>query len=337
MEDIDTDNGGEELSIDEAAAAYAKTTTEEVSDQSEDEEQDEGDTEAEAQESEDDSEEAEETGDEDQAGDEDADEDPEPETERGRYVAHDGRVRLPDGTEATVSDLIAGNLKNADATRKWQEAADMRRNAESESAANEASRKEIETEREFIASVLQQIVPQEPDPSMLQTDPMGYMTQKAERDRWIGYLNQVQANQQRTLQERQAKDAESQKEKGEKEWLALLEKAPDLKDQKKADRFVKDALEIGQSVYGFTREEIGQTGLDHRQAMVLRDAIAWRKLQASKANVQKKVEGRPPVQKGGKRLNPSEQRARSKNDATSRLKQTGRVDDAVAAYLAMKG
>jgi hypothetical protein len=74
--------------------------------------------------------------------------------------------------------------------------------------------------------------------------------------------------------------------------------------------------------------------LNHVYAVIADKARRWDKLQASKANVQKKVEGRPPVQKGGKRLNPSEAKARQATDAMTRLGNTGRLDDAVAAYLA---
>lgn len=331
----DTVTGGESLSIEQAASAFVKATTEEVpKDQAEVEESESDATDDEQQVSDEDAGEDSdgETGDDDQADDETEDDDA-PETERGRYVAHNGRVKLADGSESTVSDLIAGNLKNADATRKWQEAAEIRRTAETRSAAIEASEKQIEQQREQMSALLKSIIPEAPDATMLQTDPMGYMTQKAQRDQWVNYLNQFDADQQRTVQERQAKAAEEEKAKGAKEWGTLLEKAPDLRDQKKADRFVKDALEHGQS-YGFTREEVGRIGLDHRQALVLKDAIAWRKLQASKASVQKKVEGRPPVTKGGKRLNPSEHRARTASDALTRLKETGSVADATAAYLA---
>lgn len=335
MEDNDTPiEGGEELSIEQAAAAYAEATSEEVTDQPDDEDQDEGELPADDDTQESDEDESEDADGEESDEDQAEDDDEEPESEGGRFVADNAKIRLSDGTITTVAELKQGSLRNADYTRKTQEVAEQRRAVESQSEAIQASQKEIETQRQLMTTLLQNIVPQAPDAAMLQTDPMGYMTQKAQHDEWVGYLNQLQADQQRTEQERQAKTAEEMRNKGQAEWQALLDKAPDLKDQKKADRFVKDAEELGQSLYGFTREEIGEFGLDHRKALALKDAIAWRKLQNAKPKVQKKVEGRPPVSKGGKRLNSSEHKARRSNDAITRLKKSGTVEDAAAAYIA---
>lgn len=337
--EIDTITGGDELSIDEAAAAYAKATTSEVpADQPEVEENDESETtddelqEGDEPESEEDDGE---TGDEDQAEDED---DEEPETERGRYVAHNGRVKLADGTEATVADLIAGNLKGADYTRKTQEVAEQRRSVEAQSTEAQASKKQAEEQRQFMTTLLQQIVPPAPDPSLLDDrspnfDPMRYQRAKAENEQWTAYLDRLTQDQQRAAQERQAEAQRKERERADSEWDALIAKVPEFKDDKRLNRFVSDMKEHAEH-YGLKPEELRQVALDHRQALVLKDAIAWRKLQAKKPDVAKKVEGRPPVQKGGKRLNSSERNARTANDAMTRLKQSGSERDAVAAYLA---
>lgn len=332
--DIDTITGGDELSIDEAAAAYAKATTSGVpADQPEVEETDESETtddelqEGDEPESEEDDGE---TGDEDQAEDED---DEEPETERGRYVAHNGRVKLADGTESTVADLIAGNLKGADYTRKTQEVAEQRRSVEAQSTEAQASKKQADEQRQFMTTLLQQIVPPAPDPALLDTDPMAYTRQKAANEQWTAHLNRLTQDQQRANEERQAEAQRKERERADSEWDALIAKVPEFKDDKRLNRFVSDMKEHAEH-YGLKPEELRQVALDHRQALVLKDAIAWRKLQAKKPDVAKKVEGRPPVQKGGKRLNSSERNARTANDAMTRLKQSGSERDAVAAYLA---
>ena len=109
MADDTVNTGGETLSIDEAAKAYAATQTKEPEGQPDAEEEAEVTTDDDEQASDEGvSEEADgETDEEGQAEDET---DEEPETERGRYVAHNGRVKLPDGTESSVDDLIKGNL-----------------------------------------------------------------------------------------------------------------------------------------------------------------------------------------------------------------------------------
>src|SRR6185369_8912816 len=107
-------------------------------------------------------------------------------------------------------------------------------------------------------------------------------------------------------------------------------------DAKRVDTFVGDLRKYATDTYGFKPEEMKAIALDHRLALALNDAIKWNKLQASKANVQKKVEGRPPVQKGGKRLNPAESQARRATDAIARAQQSGRLEDVAAAYHASR-
>jgi len=339
----DTETGGEELSIDQAAAAYAKLSTPAVpTDQAKEDNSAQGDTETddELQAADEDAGEEDdgETADADHAESED-DADDDPDSEGGRFVADNARVRItnPDGTTGftTVAELKRGSLREADYTRKTQEVSAKHSEVERQSAAIEVSEKQLTEKLAYVESVIKSIVPAEPDPAMLQTDPVGYMQQKAHREQWMQHLSYLESEQQRAAQERQAKSGETEKETADREWNELLVKAPELKDPKRLDRFVSDMKEHA-SAYGIKPDELRAVALDHRQALVLRDAIAWRKLQASKPNVAKKVEGRPPVQKGGRRLSPGEHKARSTSDAINRLKQSGSEADAVAAYLASR-
>ena len=335
--ETDSQQAGEELSLDQAAARYATATAPEAADtgQADDTEQDESEQADDELQATDEAagEEAEgETEDEGQAEEETDDE---PETERGRYVAHNGRVKLPDGTESTVDDLIKGNLRDRDYRQKTMAHADEVKTFRAQSEAVKQREQQLSEQTELVTTLIQSIVGDEPDITMLQTDPMGYIAQKENRERWIAHINALQQHRQQATQASSTETMQKKAERANTEWGALLEKAPELKDQKRTEAFVQDVTKFGTETYGFTTEELREAvGLDHRQALVLKDAIAWRKLQASKANLPKKIEGRPPVQKAGKRLSSSEQRARGANDALSRLKQTGSLADATAAYLA---
>lgn len=335
--ETDSQQAGEELSLDQAAARYATATAPQAADtgQADDTEQDESEQADDELQATDEAagEEAEgETEDEGQAEEETDDE---PETERGRYVAHNGRVKLPDGTESTVDDLIKGNLRDRDYRQKTMAHADEVKTFRAQSEAVKQREQQLSEQTELVTTLIQSIVGDEPDITMLQTDPMGYIAQKENRERWIAHINALQQHRQQATQASSTETMQKKAERANTEWGALLEKAPEFKDQKRTEAFVQDVTKFGTETYGFTTEELREAvGLDHRQALVLKDAIAWRKLQASKANLPKKIEGRPPVQKAGKRLSSSEQRARGANDALSRLKQTGSLADATAAYLA---
>jgi hypothetical protein len=337
MEDEDdTVTGGEELSISQAAAAYAKATAtkEAPTGQSEAEEDDESETtddELQASDEEVGEEDDGEPGEEGQAEDEDEEE---PESDQGRFVASNGKVRLPDGTVSTVSELIQGNLRDRDYRQKTMEVAELRRSTETQSSSLKQLETQLSEQRDYMVSLLKSIVPQAPDPSLASTDPYAYTKQKAEHEAWVQHLTALDQQGQQAKQAQAEEAAAKRREKGNAEWATLIEQLPSLKDPKRLERFVGDVEKYGKS-YGFTTDELREAlGYDHRQALVMHKAMAWDKLQESKPKVKQKVEGRPPVQKGGKRLNPAEHRARGANEAINRLKQSGSVEDATAAYLA---
>lgn len=338
MEENDTITGGEALSISEAAAAYAKATApkEAPTGQSEVEDEDVSETTDDELQASDEEASEEDDGEPDEEGQAEEEDDGEPETERGRYVAHNGRVTLPDGSESTVAELIQGNLRDRDYRQKTMELAEQRRSTEAQSSSLQQLETQLSEQRDYMVSLLKSIVPQAPDPSLATTDPYAYTQQKAQHEAWVAHLTQLDQQGQQAKQKKTEEAAEKRREKGNAEWATLVEKLPILKDQKRLERFVSDVEKYG-AAYGFTPDELRESlGYDHRQALVMHKAMAWDKLQESKPKVKQKVEGRPPVQKGGKRLNPAEQRARGANEAFARLKQTGTVADAAAAFLASR-
>ena len=328
------DDGGapEELSLDEAAARFVASQPSAVEDQAEDDEDPTELTTDDELEADAEGEDEGEPGDEDQAeGDDEG-----PDSEQGRFVADNAKVRLEDGTVVSIADLKKGSLLNADYTRKTQEVAEQRRSVETQSSALQQQQQQLSEQRDMMAQLLHSIVPQAPDPTLASTDPYAYTRQKAEHEAWINHLQLLEQQGLYAKQQQEQESAQSRKEKGDAEWASLVEKMPGLKDQKRFEGFVKDIADHGKA-YGFSQAELAEgVGYDHRMALVMRDAIAWRKLQASKPKMKSKVEGRPPVQKGGKRLTPDAQKARDSSVAMKRLEQSGSVNDAVAAYLAQQ-
>lgn len=332
----DAPESGESLSIAEAASRYAQTlTSEEVdTDHADDDENEDSDLpEDELQASdEDESEDVEGEPDlEDQA---EEGEDDDPESEGGRFVGDNAKVRLADGTVTTIAELKSGSLRNADYTRKTQEVAEQRRALETQSQAFEASQKELAQQREYVTQLLQSLTPQPPDPALLSSDPLKYMQDKANYEAFVQHQQYVQGLTAEDKKKAEEKAASERQNRINSEWGQLLAKAPDLNDKAKFSAFEADVFKFG-TEYGFSRDElINGIPMDHRQALVLKDAIAYRKLKAAQPKVAKKVENRPPVVKGGKRLSPQAQKARQSSDAYTKAKKSGSVDDVTAAYLA---
>lgn len=276
--------------------------------------------------------------DEDQADDQEdeaEDEDEEPEAAQGRFVADDARVRLADGTIVTVSELKAGSLKNADYTQKTQAHAENVRQFQSEREQFTQTQQQTVQVRDYALAVLETLNLQPPSPELLRTDPLGYLQQEQEykaRKEQLDYFQQQKAYeaQQATMQTQQ----EAQ-ERAKREWAELAKVVP--QDQTQQAAYFQD-IEAYATELGFTVPQLqAAISQDHRQALVLADAAKWRKLQASKAKANVKVEGRPPVQKGGKRQSPGHQKVRAKQAAIEKLNRSGTVKDATAAILALEG
>lgn len=330
---IDNPNGIDAdapLSFDDAVKAYAA--------QDEDEGAENGQPEAE-QDAEDEANEPQEDADEASDGEEgqaDEEEGEEPETDPApAYVPPEGKVRLPDGSEATVAELIQGNLRDRDYRQKTMEAAELRRSVEARASEIQQFEQQLAQDREFTAQLLHSLMPQKPDPSMYAVDPLGYGEQKAfydQRKEQLDYLlQQSQAAQQRA-QQAQAEEAEQIRTR---EWEKTLEAMPELRDRNRLQAFASDVQRYGAEV-GYSPQELKAIETDHRLAVVLRDAVSYRKLKANKPKAQAKVEGRPPVQRSGPRLNAETSRAREARLAMDRLSKTGSLRDGVKAILALE-
>lgn len=315
------------LSLDEAAAAYASLGNADGPDdgQPDAEQEAQDDVELEA----DEAEQGDEPEDEGQAEDE-----PE-EPAIPAYVADDAKVKLADGTEVTVAELKNGTLRLQDYRQKTAEIAEQRRAFEAKSSEFQQLEQQVSADRDFMVQLMQSLMPQKPDYSMVSVDPIGYAEQNAQYQARKEQLDYLVAMQQHTAQKRQADEAEASKEVRAREWQATLDHMPELKDPQRLSSFVGEIQKAG-AEYGYTPAEIQNVGLDHRQVLVLRDAIKWRNLQASKSKVPAKVEGRPPVQRAGTRQSPEAQKSRDARVAMDRLKSSGSLRDGVAALLAIE-
>lgn len=342
MENDDTDLGSEEMSVEQAAAAFVKRSAEGADKgQPEPDDLEEDGTQADDEEDSELDEDESEGEPEDEEGQPEEEDEDEPETEKGRFVAANGRVKLPDGTVATVEDLIHGNLRDRDYRQKTMRLAEEAREFEAQSSQVKASLQEIEQQREYVTTLLQSITPQRPSQTLLDQnspdyDPVGYIEQEAIYDNFVAH-NQYLA-QQSEAQKRQMEEAQQSElaKKQNQEWEALLTAAPELKDQAKLASFSQLMISTAQK-YGYSPQEVTRSlPNDHRMALVLKDAAKWRKLQESKPKTTEKVQGRPPIQRSGKRSSPDANKARRASDAVNRLKETGSVEDAALAYLSSR-
>ncbi|AZO45889.1 hypothetical protein EJ076_34805 [Mesorhizobium sp. M7D.F.Ca.US.005.01.1.1] len=327
----DTPEGiGGSLSLSEAAAAYATPVKEEEAPEGQSESEQPAEDDAPLATDETDGEEGADE-DEGQAGEEEQEAAP----ETPAYVAPEAKVKLPDGSEATVEELIKGNLRDRDYRQKTMATAELERSYKAKASEIQQFEQQLAGDRDFMVQLMQSIMPQKPDYSMVSVDPIGYAEQKAQYEARKEQLDYLVGSQQQLSQRRQQEQAETVKEIRAREWQATLDHLPELKDATRLNSFVGEIQKVAAD-YGYSPQEIQNVGLDHRQVRVLADAIKWRNLQASKSKVAAKVEGRPPVQRGGTRPTPEATRSRDTRAAMDRLKSSGSIRDGVAALLALE-
>jgi hypothetical protein len=277
---------------------------------------------------------------EEQVDPEDAgEEEEEQDSEQGRFVGYDARVKLADGSFATVAELVESGLRRDDYTRKTQETSAEKQATLKERETLTQLRQANEEVRDYTIAVLEQFMPQKPDESLFDIDVMEYM--KRDRDyrqrmEQLDYLKQQRAWDQ---QEAAKLRAEESRELSNAEWQKLLAhpEMAELKDETKGKALLSGIMAYGKS-HGYSEQDLrGALAFDHRQAIILRKAMAYDALQETKKTViPKKTEGRPPIQKSGKRLNATNIAHREAKVAMNRLSQTGSIKDGVKALLAME-
>jgi hypothetical protein len=246
---------------------------------------------------------------------------------KSEYAPEDAKILLADGTEATVADLKRGHLRYADYTRSKMALADERRSVEDHKSRVSSLEAALNQQREFVASLASQFIPQPPDRAIMDHDPLGYMQAKAAYDDQMATLMQLQQQRDEAAQRQQYETVEQAKARLETERTALFEAMPDLKDPKRMEQLKADVGNVFLPHYGFSQEELD--GADHRMIKVIRDAIKYQKLLAKKSETKAKVESKPPVMASGKRRSAEGQQQTERQRAMDRLTKTGSFKDAL--------
>ena len=265
--------------------------------------------------------------DDEQADGEDDDES-DAEASQGRFVAHDAKVRLPDGTVTTVGALAKSPLLQSDYTRKTTELANERSEFDRAKQDLTGYAQQIRAERDFLLQFAQNFLPQPPDKSMMETDIIGYQMEKAAYDEKMAELNAFRGQaQQQSYEDQQRQQAEVQKQINDHAHQLIAE-MPELADVGKFQKFMADTAPIV-STYGFTQAELDQV-TDPRFFKVFRDLQRLHKITKSAKKVKKDLPGKP-VLKGGKRMDPKKKANRDVQARAARAKQSGNFEAGVAA------
>lgn len=224
---------------------------------------------------------------------EQAAEEQQPEKEQLFPVVIDGQER-----RVTLEELQAGFQRHADYTRKTQEAAEQRRQAESEAQAARTLRDQYAQQLGQLKQLLSQ--PEKKPDFPWDTDPvqaarMAHDWNERQEQRRAAAAEV--ATEEQKLREQQAAEQRKLQETAIAEARARLPIViPEWRDEQVAAREKQAVLAYAQKV-GFSPQEI-QGATDPRAIAVLRKAHLYDELMAKKPIVTKKVATAPKMTKG---------------------------------------
>ena len=229
--------------------------------------------------------------------------------------------------EVNQNELINGYQRQADYSRKTEELSIERKQQEDQI---QRERDTVQTQMANLHSLEQSLKSQldselqsidfdrmyEEDP--VQASRLQYQMQKRQKD-----LDAAR------MQIHQQQQSEYQKYVSEQEKQMFI-KMPEMKDASKSTE-IRQGMKTYLSDQGYMDQEIA--GLtDHRMLLILKDAMAYRRLQKSKPGLVKKVADAPRVVRSGTAKTKGERKDLAMNDNKKRLAKTGRWQDAAAIF-----
>lgn len=249
----------------------------------------------------------------------------------------DPEILIYQGEEYNIDDLVKGNLRQSDYTRKTQTLAEQRKEFSSNEKKMKSELAQIQAERQHYVQSLQNFI-QSAAPGVAEfekinwselkeTDPFEYITKREEYRESKEKVQEAQQAQMIALQKQQEEQKQEYTQLVKSEHRRLVDKIPEWGDpdsQKSIASKLRDYA-INQE---FTAEELDAL-IDHRSLVVLRKAMLYDELQSSNPK-RKKVKNKPRVVRAGTPQTKGERSKGNKNAAMKRLQETGHVDDAAS-------
>jgi len=235
-----------------------------------------------------------------------------------------------DEKKVTLDELRRGYSGQQAIQQGMQQVASAKKEVEQVYAALQAETQRVQQLRQQFESGSFTAPPKPPSDEMFKDDPIGYMEAKIAYDRkaaeWQQQQHQLQAldQQQRHIQQ-QALQAHLHQE-----MQTLQQTIPEFSDPKRASGLKEKLVQTGLA-YGFDAAALDQI-TDAKTVQVLYDAMKYRELMGAKGEAERRVEKARPVVKPGAKKPAKSSKAKQRQQAVARMKQTGSVDD-VANFL----
>lgn len=206
-------------------------------------------------------------------------------------------IEWQDGKKYKIPKAVKpGLMLQSDYTKKTQALAEQRKAIEQHNQAVQQERQYYANQLNGFIQQLGQTIQQGPTEEQLielsKRDPIAYIQARAERDKQLALYAQAQQNQQMIQQQQMADQQRQMAEFVQTERATLMDKVPEWKDEAVLKREWEEMGKYATSV-GYTPEELSQV-VNHRDYLVLRDAMRYRQLMAGQQSNAKQVPVQPP-------------------------------------------
>lgn len=229
----------------------------------------------------------------------------------------------------TEAELIVAAQRAESAAQRFEEAANIRKQAEPELAAARQERQQLKQVLDhYIPQLTQLLQVSQPDPQLINSDPQEYMRQNYAYQARIAELTQAQAAQAELTRRDQSEHVQQLQARTAQEQEKLLAALPDWKDPAKA-KDEASAVDGYLHTAGFSEQE-RNTISDHRLIVVARKAMLYDQIMKQQAKTTQRVEKLPPkVERPGNGVQPGDNRTRAMRSHA----QSGSVESGAAAIL----
>tara|TARA_R110000824_G_scaffold347748_2_gene534505 strand:- start:7194 stop:8222 length:1029 start_codon:yes stop_codon:yes gene_type:complete len=233
-----------------------------------------------------------------------------------------------EAVEVSADDLTRSYSGQAYIQKGMQETAEGRKQFQADVAAFQADQQRFSDAVQKLQSNGLMAQPQRPDSALLDSDPIGYMRAQARYEAEVADYTAQQTQLSETSSRTREYQAQQSQAHLQQAAAQLVELIPDFADPEKATALKSKLVEVGQSAYKYSPDELmGLT--DPRAVSVLYDAMRWRDLQSGTAKAKTTAKPQKSVKPTGRRTQ-SQSVARDKQLAQARKSGS---DDAFMALM----
>lgn len=247
------------------------------------------------------------------------DEEAEAEPQEPAEAPPEAVVRLADGTKVKVQDLIQGQMRQEDYTRKTQEVATTRNALKQEV-------QRLEGITQSFIDHLSGLVPAAPDAALAMTNPAAFVQQKAQHEAALAKVQELIAIGEKPKAIGQGLTKQERDQIIAAENGRLAARFPETANPQGREKFFGAVADVAESV-GFSLQELSKVS-DHRIFALAHYAAMGMKAEKARSVAATKVANVPPV--APKKPGQGAAVANKNAEAMKRLSRTGNIKDALA-------